>query len=72
MSTMRILAAWKCFVQAGNQCLTWPTSQGRMQFATQDDRVTSVEQDNKSIHHQDQEKRHVEESLYWSCLKSEL
>jgi hypothetical protein len=72
MSTMRILAAWKCFVQAGNQCLTWLTSQGRMHFATQEDSTTPAEQDGKSIHGQDQQKRYVEESLYWSCLKSEL
>lgn len=25
MSTMQILAAWKCFVQAGTQCLAWLT-----------------------------------------------
>lgn len=30
MSTLRILAAWKCFVQAGSQCLVWLTGQRHM------------------------------------------
>jgi hypothetical protein len=58
MSTMQILAAWKCFVQAGTQCLAWLTSEGRLKS------------DHPDMVHSSS--RHAEESLYWSCLKSEL
>jgi hypothetical protein len=72
MSTMRILAAWTCFVQASNQCLIWLESQGRMQHMYEKESAMSPEQYHKTLHSGDHERRHVEESLYWSCLKSEL
>ncbi len=66
MSTMDIFAAWKSFSQAGTQCLGWLASQSRFSGSTvylvapsgKEDRVSPA--------------RYVEESLYWSCLKSEL
>jgi hypothetical protein len=61
MATLRILGAWKCFVQAGTQCLAWLTSQGRMKGT------------NNRLHEaNDSNINRAEESLYWSCLKSEL
>lgn len=69
MSTMQILAAWKCFVQAGTQCFSYLESRGLMRSErdpvsrrhSADTRVSPCEQH-----------RPVEEGLYWSCLKSEL
>lgn len=61
MSTMQILPAWKCFVQAGTQCLVWLTSNGRMKGTN--NRIP-VEDGSRA--------NYAEESLYWSCLKSEL
>jgi hypothetical protein len=58
MSTMQILASWKCFVQAGTQCVAWLISQGQLKS------------DHSSI--TQSSNRHAEESLYWSCLKSEM
>ncbi|KAH8879240.1 hypothetical protein GQ53DRAFT_855030, partial [Thozetella sp. PMI_491] len=56
MSTLRILAAWKCFAQAGTQCLGW--------LARRIPDPDAPEPEDPQ--------RYVEESLYWSCLKSEL
>jgi hypothetical protein len=72
MSTMQILAAWKCFVQASNQCLVWLKSQGRMQHMYENQSAMSPEMFQKALHGGEQDTRHLEESLYWSCLKSEL
>lgn len=72
MSTLRILAAWKCFVQAGSQCLVWLTSQGRM---TQGSKLNAADSSDDNMPWQQNESErahHIEESLYWSCLKSEM
>ncbi|KAE9363780.1 hypothetical protein N431DRAFT_356437 [Stipitochalara longipes BDJ] len=72
MSTLRILAAWKCFVQAGSQCLAWLTSQGRM---TRDHKLkATISLEGNMLWGQNENKKahNIEESLYWSCLKSEM
>jgi hypothetical protein len=72
MSTLRILAAWKCFVQAGSQCLAWMTSQGRVTQSNQLNAAISSEGNMLWRQRGNERARHIEESLYWSCLKSEL
>lgn len=72
MSTMQILAAWKCFVQAGTQCLAWLTSQGRMKGITSEHTATSLQDGNGTYRDHNPATTQAEESLYWSCLKSEL
>ncbi|RDW73246.1 hypothetical protein BP6252_07153 [Coleophoma cylindrospora] len=74
MSKLEILAAWKSFVQASSQCLGWMKSQGWQRDTnilrdddTEMDVAPGLARDRKRLHD-----RHVEESLYWSCLKSEL
>lgn len=68
MSTFRILAAWKAFSQAGTQCVGWLATRGRVvesrnRFSPSELQIKHDEKNNE---------RYVEESLYWSCLKSEL
>ena len=64
MSTMRILAAWKCFAQTGTQYLAWLIRHGGGQEQGSTAQLMVLE-DNKA-------ERYIAESLYWSCLKSEL
>lgn len=66
MSTMQILAAWKCFVQAGTQCFSYLESRGLMK------RSGSQSEGYQESRPELSEDRPVEEGLYWSCLKSEL
>jgi hypothetical protein len=72
MSTMQILAAWKCFVQAGTQCLAWLTSQGRMKGTASADLATSLQREHGTHRDHSAATSQAEECLYWSCLKSEL
>ncbi|KAL4882063.1 hypothetical protein BJY04DRAFT_217755 [Aspergillus karnatakaensis] len=73
MNTFRILAAWKAFSQAGTQCVAWLTAQehhtdietggwSRLPQAGTAERRPTGSQSQTSMG----------ESLYWSCLKSEL
>ncbi|CAI4217750.1 unnamed protein product [Parascedosporium putredinis] len=62
MSTMRILAAWKCFAQTGTQYLAWRIHR------VQDQGPDAM---NQPVPGNDGE-GYIAESLYWSCLKSEL
>ncbi|KAK7421230.1 Zcf27p [Neonectria punicea] len=64
MTTFRIMAAWKAFSQAGTQCVGWLAARGHTRGSANNQ---SVSEDS----HGDSE-QHMEESLYWSCLKSEL
>jgi hypothetical protein len=52
-------------VHAANQCLAWLTSNGRLQRRVVMEKMT-LDAD------EDTTRRYVEESLYWSCLKSEM
>jgi hypothetical protein len=73
MMTMQILAFWKFIVQAGSACLAWSTSQGRMSRTGHPGATESFENDNKSWQGGWMAKgHHSEESLYWSCLKTEM
>ena len=72
MSTLRILAAWKCFVQAGSQCLAWLSSQGRMTRNHKLKSTIPLEGNMLWEQSEDDKVHHIEESLYWSCLKSEM
>jgi hypothetical protein len=78
MSTMRILAAWKSFAQASTQLQGYLMSTGRTEQRSVSGRSSFPIHWYKSHHvsridnHPDQSVRAVEESLYWSCLKSEL
>jgi hypothetical protein len=67
MSTMDIFAAWKSFSQAGTQCLGWLASQGRFPGPIVHSSTPGEKNDDRAS-----PGRYVEESLYWSCLKSEL
>ncbi|KAL1960921.1 hypothetical protein VTO42DRAFT_5905 [Malbranchea cinnamomea] len=71
MSTMQILAAWKCFVQAGTQCFSYLESRGLMRKNRNNG---EVRRHNSYVDATEQASQHrpVEEGLYWSCLKSEL
>jgi hypothetical protein len=76
MSTMRIMAAWKAFAQAGTQCLGYLLSRGR--FRTPESGtdgsppsvplVDGLQEDTLA----QRKLQAIEECLYWSCLKSEL
>ena len=72
MMTMRILAAWKSFVQAATQCLSYLLSQGKFGDAEEAHYayLARLEGDEECL--SEQEPQVTEESLYWSCLKSEL
>jgi hypothetical protein len=72
MSTFRILAAWKCFVQAGSQCLAWLTSQSRMTRENKLKAIISFDGSTLWQQNENEKAHHIEESLYWSCLKSEM
>ena len=68
-STNQILAGWKSFVHASNQILAWLRSNDRLQQEEFQENITSDKHPESpaSI-----TKNYVEESLYWSCLKSEV
>jgi hypothetical protein len=76
MSTMRIMAAWKAFAQAGTQCLGYLISRGRFctPAAGTDGSlppvppVNDLQEDSLA----QRKLQAIEECLYWSCLKSEL
>jgi hypothetical protein len=73
MFTLQPLAAWKSFVQASSQCLAWMKSQGRMMKADSSNTDSSLEQDRSRCRDNLMNREHhIEESLYWSCLKSEM
>jgi hypothetical protein len=71
MSTMQILAAYKCFVQASTQCLMYLSSRGWLHDTDSPKNSPSLARDGGVIHDRDTRTRHVVESLYWSCLKTE-
>ncbi|KAI8663894.1 Zn(2)-C6 fungal-type domain-containing protein [Fusarium keratoplasticum] len=64
MTTFRIMAAWKAFSQAGSQCVGLLVAGGSLD---EEGRAKSPEIEGMSVNDQQ-----MEESLYWSCLKSEL
>ncbi len=75
MYTMRILAAWKSFVQAGTQCLGYMATKGLMNIGTEEPierTVTNFGQSEKPDLSKSSKLRVLEDGLYWSCLKSEL
>ncbi|KAK6073437.1 vegetative cell wall protein gp1 [Seiridium cupressi] len=65
MSTLQIFAAWKSFSQTGTQCLGWLAARGRVHASAAS--LAPPVGDQFESHN-----RYVEESIYWSCLKSEL
>ncbi|KAJ9143827.1 C6 zinc finger domain containing protein [Pleurostoma richardsiae] len=67
MTTFRILAAWKAFSQAGTQCVGWLATRGRVV-----ERRNRFSAPGLHTHEGVDDEKYVEESLYWSCLKSEL
>ena len=71
MSTMQILPAYKCFVQASTQCLVYLSSRGWLDGTGLPNPAPSVARDGGVMHDGDTRTRHVVESLYWSCLKTE-
>lgn len=71
MLTFQILAGWKCFVHASNQCLAWLLSRGWTGPAGPDVGANLLAVESQKILACDPSTRHVVESLYWSCLKSE-
>lgn len=71
MSTMRIMAAWKSFVQAGNQCLAYLATKRLLNVhpkvvSSADEMEVTCTASSQSL-----TLRVIEDSLYWSCLKSE-
>ncbi|RSL57025.1 hypothetical protein CEP53_006608 [Fusarium sp. AF-6] len=64
MTTFRIMAAWKEFSQAGSQCVGLLVAGGSLD---EEGQAKSPETEGMSVGEQQ-----MEESLYWSCLKSEL
>ncbi|KAL3466524.1 hypothetical protein BJX64DRAFT_250226 [Aspergillus heterothallicus] len=67
MTTFRILAAWKVFSQAGTQCVAWLTAQGQLPGWSQ-----SSNWETDALPRFPESQTSMGESLYWSCLKSEL
>lgn len=69
-SVNQILSGWKSFVHASNICLALLKSNGRLQskerldWEKPGDLVIDTDENASE--------RYVEESLYWSCLKSEM
>lgn len=60
MSTNQIFKAWTAFSQAGNCCVAWMASSGKISSSASP----------QAVDHEDAV--YVEQSLYWSCMKSEL
>ncbi|KAF7714749.1 Fungal Zn(2)-Cys(6) binuclear cluster domain-containing protein [Penicillium ucsense] len=73
MYTMRILAAWKAFVQASTQCLGYFACRRGLASSAESDvgreAGLSIAQDQLQA---SANLRALEDSLYWSCLKSEI
>jgi hypothetical protein len=75
MSTMRIMAAWKVFVQAGTQCLAYLISNGydSVGHGSVDATARSRQHETGNITQALRDRAaKLGDSLYWSCLKSEL
>jgi hypothetical protein len=77
MYTLRIMAAWKSFVQAGTQCLAYLTSRRVMdlQVGPNGDREKLVGEYGyiRNLNSAPSSNlRALEDGLYWSCLKSEV
>lgn len=70
MTTFRILAAWKALSQASTQCVGWLATRGRLAESSRGDPFGTADESREVS--QGHNERYVEESLYWSCLKSEL
>lgn len=74
MYTLRILAAWKAFINAGTQCLGYFASKRLIDITSYPSapdetfRHISNHQDGPSTSNS----RALEDALYWSCLKSEV
>ncbi|OKP12151.1 hypothetical protein PENSUB_2311 [Penicillium subrubescens] len=71
MYTMRIMAAWKAFVQASTQCLGYFACRRRLGFSYE----PNAESGNGAFENGEDTSanmRALEDSLYWSCLKSEI
>jgi hypothetical protein len=71
MYTMRIMAAWKAFVQASTQCLGYFASRRRLKFSI-DPNAQNGTNVLENDDHASTNVRALEDSLYWSCLKSEM
>lgn len=72
MYTMRIMAAWKAFVQASTQCLGYFASRRRLRFSFEPRAAQSRNEVPEHDDHASANVRALEDSLYWSCLKSEM
>jgi hypothetical protein len=77
MYTLRIMAAWKSFVQAGTQCLAYLTSRRLMDIQVEHSgsREKPVSEYNYARIPNSapaSKLRVLEDGLYWSCLKSEV
>jgi hypothetical protein len=71
MYTLRIMAAWKAFVQASTQCLGYFASRRRLKVSFE----SHAQSRDEVLEHGGQTSanlRALEDSLYWSCLKSEM
>jgi hypothetical protein len=78
MHTLRILPAWKAFVQAGSSCVSYFIAQNRVDTVPNDPRnkLENGDGPNASTRHDDvpstSTERALEDALYWSVLKSEV
>lgn len=77
MYTLRIMAAWKSFVQAGTQCLAYLSSRKLMNFQVDPTGgmkklVSEHGHSRGSQCNPPSNLRALEDGLYWSCLKSEM
>lgn len=72
MYTMRILPAWRAFITAGSDCVSYFVAKGRVDPMPvcfgHGIRPTSCHEDGPSM----STSRALEDALYWSCLKSEM
>jgi hypothetical protein len=75
MTTMRILPAWKSFSLASTQLLAYLMSQGKLTQSNSGQVSASsayCRGEQETDPSSELRSCAVEESLYWSCLKSEL
>lgn len=77
MHTLRIMAAWKSFVQAGTQCLAYLTSRRLMNIqveygGSRGKPVSEYDSTRNPNSEPSSKLRVLEDGLYWSCLKSEV
>lgn len=78
MHTLRILPAWKAFIQAGSSCVSYFIAQNRVDTVPNDPRNNFGNGDdpNASTRRDDvpstSTERALEDALYWSVLKSEV